>query len=162
MVDDPAPSAGSGEVAVKISQVTRGAISEPRWLRWLLLCIGLGFLLFFLALPLLAVFVEAFASGWSTYQSALSDSETLSAISLTVFVAVALLPFNLLFGIAAAWYIARFDFRGKSLLITLIDLPFAVSPVVVGLAFLLIFGAQGVFGPWLSSHEIKVVSLRAN
>ncbi len=138
-------------------RATRRATSEPRWLRILLLSIGLGFLLFFLALPLLAVFVEALASGWSTYLAALNDGETLSAISLTVLVAVIVLPFNLLFGIAAAWSIARFEFRGKSLLITLIDLPFAVSPVVVGLAFLLVFGAQGIFGPWLSAHQIKVV-----
>ncbi len=138
-------------------RATRRATSEPRWLRILLLSIGLGFLLFFLALPLLAVFVEALASGWSTYLAALNDGETLSAITLTVLVAVIVLPFNLLFGIAAAWSIARFEFRGKSLLITLIDLPFAVSPVVVGLAFLLVFGAQGIFGPWLSAHQIKVV-----
>ena len=131
--------------------------AEPRWLRALLLVVGLGFLFFFLVLPLLAVFVEAFAAGWTAYAGALNDLETRSAIGLTLLVAFFVLPFNVVFGVAAAWAIAKFDFRGKSLLITLIDLPFAVSPVVVGLVFLLIFGAQGLFGPWLAAHDIKVV-----
>ena len=137
--------------------IVRRANAEPRWLRLVLTAIGLGFLFFFLALPLVAVFSEAFAGGWSAYHVALSHPEALSAIGLTVFIAVVVLPFNVAFGVAAAWAIAKFDFRGKSLLITLIDLPFAVSPVVVGLVFLLIFGAQGVFGPWLSAHDIKIV-----
>lgn len=133
------------------------ANTEPRWLRWTLTGIGLVFLFLFLALPLLAVFFEAFSGGWSAYLMALKDPEALSAIGLTVFVALFVLPFNIVVGVAAAWAIAKFDFRGKSLLITLIDLPFAVSPVVVGLVFLLIFGAQGLFGSWLSAHDIKVV-----
>ena len=133
------------------------ANAEPRWVRMLLLSLGLGFLFFFLALPLLAVFVEALAAGWAAYADALNDPETRSAIGLTLCIALFVLPGNLLFGIASAWAIAKFDFRGKSLLITLIDLPFAVSPVVVGLVFLLIFGAQGLFGPWLAAHDIKVV-----
>ncbi len=137
--------------------IVRKAAAEPRWLRLTLTSIGLGFLFFFLALPLVAVFSEAFAGGWSAYREALSHPEALSAIGLTVFIAVVVLPFNVAFGVAAAWAIAKFDFRGKSLLITLIDLPFAVSPVVVGLVFLLIFGAQGVFGPWLAEHDIKIV-----
>ena len=137
--------------------VLRRANTEPRWLRVLLLCVGLGFLFFFLALPLLAVFVEALSAGWSAYIEALDDPETRSAIALTLLVALTVLPFNVTFGVAAAWAIAKFDFRGKSLLITLIDLPFAVSPVVVGLVFLLIFGAQGLFGPSLAAHDIKVV-----
>ncbi|HNB67894.1 sulfate ABC transporter permease subunit CysW [Accumulibacter sp.] len=135
----------------------RRANSEPGWLRYLLLTLALGFLFFFLALPLLAVFVEALAAGWPAYRDALFDPEARSAIGLTLLVALCVLPGNILFGIAAAWAIAKFDFRGKSLLITLIDLPFAVSPVVVGLVFLLIFGAQGIFGPWLAAHEIKIV-----
>ena len=135
----------------------RLANSEPRWLRWLLTGVGLAFLFFFLALPLVAVFVEAFSGGWSAYLQALKDPEALSAIGLTVFIAVFVLPFNVVAGVAAAWAITRFEFRGKSLLITLIDLPFAVSPVVVGIVFLLIFGAQGLFGPWLSAHDIKIV-----
>ena len=137
--------------------IVRKAAAEPRWLRLTLTSIGLGFLFFFLALPLVAVFSEAFAGGWNAYREALSHPEALSAIGLTVFIAVVVLPFNVAFGVAAAWAIAKFDFRGKSLLITLIDLPFAVSPVVVGLVFLLIFGAQGVFGPWLAEHDIKIV-----
>ena len=136
---------------------SRMANAEPRWLRWTLTATGLAFLFFFLALPLVAVFVEAFSGGFSAYITALQDPEALSAIGLTVFIAVFVLPFNVAIGIAAAWAIAKFDFRGKSLLITLIDLPFAVSPVVVGLVFLLIFGAQGLFGSWLAAHDIKIV-----
>ena len=135
----------------------RRANTEPRWLRWTLTGLGLAFLFFFLALPLFAVFYEAFNNGWSTYIEALKDPEALYAVGLTLFIAVFVLPFNIAFGVAAAWAIAKFDFRGKSLLITLIDLPFAVSPVVVGLVFLLIFGAQGLFGPWLLAHDIKIV-----
>ncbi|WP_263770663.1 sulfate ABC transporter permease subunit CysW [Propionivibrio soli] len=138
-------------------QTTRLATAEPRWLRAVLMVVGLGFLFFFLALPLVAVFVEAFQGGMSAYVEALRHPETLSAIGLTVFIAVFVLPFNIAVGVAAAWAIAKFDFRGKSLLITLIDLPFAVSPVVVGLVFLLIFGAQGLFGPWLAAHDVKIV-----
>ncbi len=133
------------------------ATQEPAWVRTVLLTIGLGFLFFFLGLPLVAVFVEALAQGWELYAAALKEPETLSAIWLTVLIAVAVLPFNIAFGVAAAWAIAKFDFRGKSLLITLIDLPFAVSPVVAGLIFILLFGAQGTFGPWLSAHEIKII-----
>ncbi|MBL0168416.1 MAG: sulfate ABC transporter permease subunit CysW [Propionivibrio sp.] len=135
----------------------RMANAEPRWLRWTLTGIGLAFLFLFLALPLLAVFYEALAGGWSAYLQALKEPETLHAVGLTLFIAVFVLPFNVIVGVAAAWAIAKFDFRGKSLLITLIDLPFSVSPVVVGLVFLLIFGAQGIFGPWLSAHDIKIV-----
>ena len=135
----------------------RMANAEPRWLRWTLTGIGLAFLFLFLALPLLAVFYEALAGGWSAYLQALKEPETLHAVGLTLFIALFVLPFNVMVGVAAAWAIAKFDFRGKSLLITLIDLPFAVSPVVVGLVFLLIFGAQGIFGPWLSAHDIKIV-----
>jgi sulfate transport system permease protein len=136
---------------------SRRANAEPRWVRWTLLSIGLGFLFFFLALPLIAVFVEAFAAGVPAYLNALQDPEARSAIWLTLFVALFVLPFNVVFGVAAAWSIAKFEFRGKALLITLIDLPFAVSPVVAGLVFILIFGAQGVFGPWFAAHDIKVV-----
>lgn len=135
----------------------RMANAEPRWLRWTLTGIGLAFLFLFLALPLLAVFYEALAGGWLAYLQALKESETLHAVGLTLFIALFVLPFNIIVGVAAAWAIAKFEFRGKSLLITLIDLPFSVSPVVVGLVFLLIFGAQGIFGPWLSAHDIKIV-----
>jgi sulfate transport system permease protein len=133
------------------------ATQEPAWVRYTLLTLGLGFLFFFLCLPLLAVFVEALAQGWPLYVAALQEPETLSAVWLTIVIAVAVLPFNIAFGVAAAWAIAKFEFKGKSLLITLIDLPFAVSPVVAGLIFILIFGAQGTFGPWLSEHDIKII-----
>jgi len=133
------------------------ATQEPGWVRGLLLAVGLGFLFFFLALPLVAVFVEALAQGWPAYVEALQDPETRSAIWLTVLIALAVLPFNILFGVAAAWAIAKFEFKGKSLLITLIDLPFAVSPVVAGLIFILLFGAQGTFGPWLAANDVKII-----
>ena len=133
------------------------ATQEPAWVRYGLLTIGLGFLFFFLGLPLVAVFVEALAQGLPVYLKALKEPETRSAIWLTIVIALAVLPFNILFGVAAAWAIAKFDFRGKSLLITLIDLPFAVSPVVAGLIFILMFGSQGYFGEWLAAKEIKII-----
>jgi sulfate/thiosulfate transport system permease protein len=133
------------------------AAQEPRWVRYTLLTVGLGFLFFFLGLPLIAVFVEALAQGIPLYVEALKEPETRSAIWLTVAIALAVLPFNVVFGVAAAWAIAKFDFKGKSLLITLIDLPFAVSPVVAGLVFILLFGAQGTFGAWLGEHDLKII-----
>jgi sulfate transport system permease protein len=133
------------------------ATQEPRWVRYALLTIGLGFLFFFLGLPLVAVFVEALAQGVPLYIEALKEPETRSAIWLTVAIALAVLPFNIAFGVAAAWAIAKFEFKGKSLLITLIDLPFAVSPVVAGLVFILLFGAQGTFGAWLAEHDLKII-----
>lgn len=133
------------------------ATQEPRWVRYTLLTVGLGFLFFFLGLPLVAVFVEALAQGVPIYLEALKEPETRSAIGLTIAIALAVLPFNIVFGIAAAWAIAKFEFKGKSVLITLIDLPFAVSPVVAGLVFILLFGAQGTFGAWLAEHDIKII-----
>ena len=138
------------------NKLTR-ATQEPAWVRITLLTVGLGFLFFFLGLPLVAVFVEALAQGLPIYLEALKEPETRSAIWLTIVIALAVLPFNILFGVAAAWAIAKFDFRGKSLLITLIDLPFAVSPVVAGLIFILMFGSQGYFGEWLAAKEIKII-----
>ena len=135
----------------------RRATAEPAWVRRLLLAVALGFLLLFLGLPLVAVFVEAFTSGLQAYLAALDDPDARSAMMLTLTVAVIALPFTVLFGIAAAWAIAKFDFRGKSLLITLIDLPFAVSPVVAGLLFILLFGANGHFGSWLAAHDVKII-----
>jgi sulfate transport system permease protein len=133
------------------------ATQEPVWVRYTLMAIGLGFLFFFLGLPLIAVFVEALAQGVPVYIEALKEPETRSAIGLTIGIALAVLPFNIVFGVAAAWAIAKFEFKGKSLLITLIDLPFAVSPVVAGLIFILLFGSQGTFGNWLSEHDIKII-----
>ncbi|MCP5268342.1 MAG: sulfate ABC transporter permease subunit CysW [Zoogloeaceae bacterium] len=133
------------------------ANAEPRWVRLLLTGIALGFLGLFLGLPLIAVFIEALAAGVPAYLAALADSEARHAIMLTLLIALIVLPFNILFGVAAAWAIARFEFRGKSLLVTLIDLPFAVSPVVAGMLFILLFGARGLFGPWLSDHDFRII-----
>jgi sulfate transport system permease protein len=135
----------------------RPAVADPLWVRVALTGAALLFLLLFLAVPLAAVFAQAFENGWRAYLAALSTPDTTSAVLLTVTVAVLAVPMNTVFGVAAAWAIARFHFRGKRLLITLIDLPFAVSPVVSGLVFVLLFGAQGLFGPWLIDHGYKVV-----
>ncbi|MFT4172114.1 MAG: sulfate ABC transporter permease subunit CysW [Rhodocyclaceae bacterium] len=131
--------------------------TESRLVRWSLITVALLFLLLFLGLPLATVFQEAFRQGAAMFWQALHEPETLAAIRLTVVIALIVLPFNIVFGVAAAWAIAKFDFRGKSLLTTLIDLPFAVSPVVAGLLFILIFGANGWLGPWLSAHNIKII-----
>jgi sulfate transport system permease protein len=130
---------------------------EPAWIRRLLIGIALLFLGLFLLVPLATVFVEAFRGGVAVYLRALVEPDALAAIRLTLLVAVAVVPLNLAFGLAAAWAIAKFEFPGKSLLITLIDLPFSVSPVVSGLIFVLLFGLQGALGPWLASHDIKII-----
>lgn len=130
---------------------------EPAWVRYALIAVALLFLTLFLFVPLVAVFAEALKHGWSTYKDAVLDPDALSAIKLTFIAAVIAVPLNLVFGVAAAWAIAKFDFRGKSLLITLIDLPFSVSPVIAGLIYVLLFGAQGWFGPWLMDHDIKIL-----
>jgi sulfate transport system permease protein len=130
---------------------------RPRLGRLLLIALTLAFLGVFLVLPLLAVFVQAFAKGVSAYLGAISDPMAWAAIKLTLWVAATAVPLNLVFGIAAAWAIAKFEFRGKNTLITLIDLPFAVSPVIAGLIFILIFGANGWFGGYLRAHHIRVV-----
>ncbi|MFT3736238.1 MAG: sulfate ABC transporter permease subunit CysW [Rhodocyclaceae bacterium] len=131
--------------------------SESRAVRWSLIATAVAFMFLFLGLPLATVFVEAFRHGVGAYFEALKDPGTLHAMWLTVGIALFVLPLNIAFGIAASWAIARFDFRGKSLLVTLIDLPFAVSPVVAGLLFILIFGSRGWFGPWLQAHDIKII-----
>lgn len=123
----------------------------------LLTAIALGFLGLFLVLPLVVVFSEALSKGLSTYVTALSDPAAFAAIRLTLLVAAIAVPLNVVFGIAASWSISKFEFRGKSLLITLIDLPFSVSPVISGLVFVLLFGMQGWFGPWLSDHGVKIL-----
>ena len=130
---------------------------RPRWGRALLIALALMFLSVFLVLPLLVVFVQAFAKGIGAYIGAISNPMAWAAIKLTLCVAVASVPLNLVFGIAAAWAIAKFEFRGRNILITLIDLPFAVSPVIAGLIFILIFGAHGWFGAYLRAHHIRVV-----
>ena len=133
------------------------AIADPPWVRALLIGVALVFLGLFLALPLVTVFVQAFSKGVGTYVHAISDPIAVSAMKLTLLVAAVSVPINAIFGIAAAWAIAKFEFRGNSLLITAIDLPFAVSPVVSGLIFVLLFGAQGLLGPWLTLHGVKII-----
>ena len=132
-------------------------LSEPRWVRWTLTTVALVFLGLFLALPLATVFFEAFRKGAGVYLASLVDPDALAAIRLTLLVAFIAVPLNLVFGVAAAWAIAKFSFRGKQFLITLIDLPFSVSPVVAGLIYVLMFGAQGWFGPWLQANDWKIV-----
>lgn len=133
------------------------ATSEPIWIRWLLITIALLFLCLFLIVPLAAVFTEALRKGFDTYITALVDPDALSSIKLTFIAAVIAVPLNLVFGVAAAWAIAKFEFKGKSILITLIDLPFAVSPVIAGLIYVLIFGMQGWLGSTLIDHDLKVI-----
>jgi sulfate transport system permease protein len=133
------------------------AIAEPFWVRALLIGVALAFLTLFLFVPLIAVFTEALKKGWDAYAVSIMEPDALSAIKLTLLVAVIAVPLNLIFGVAAAWAIAKFEFRGKSILLTLIDLPFSVSPVIAGLIYVLIFGAQGWFGPWLAEHDIKIL-----
>ena len=133
------------------------ATREPTWVKGSLITIALAFFGLFLLLPLVTVFAEAFRKGWQVYFAALVEPDALSAMGLTLLVAAIAVPLNLAFGIAAAWAIAKFDFRGKQLLTTLIDLPFSVSPVIAGLIFVLLFGAQGWFGPWLIEHDVKII-----
>lgn len=137
--------------------VAKGFVTEPPWVRHLLILVALGFLTLFLLLPLAAVFAESFAQGWEVYLAALREPDTLSAVGLTLITAAICVPLNLFFGVVAAWAIAKFSFRGKSLLVTLIDLPFSVSPVVSGLIYVLIFGLQGWLGPWLQDHGIRII-----
>ena len=133
------------------------ATMEPFWVRALLIGIALAFLTLFLFVPLAAVFSEALRKGFSAYLAAIAEPDAWSAIKLTLLTASIAVPLNLVFGVAAAWTIAKFEFRGKSLLLTLIDLPFSVSPVISGLIYVLLFGAQGWFGPWLREHDIKIL-----
>jgi len=135
----------------------RRAVSEPGLVKWGLLAIALIYLALFLVLPLASVYAQALADGFGHFFSAIQDPDTLSAIRLTLLVAEIAVPLNVVFGLAAAWTVAKFDFRGKSVLITLIDLPFSVSPVVSGLIYVLMFGAQGWLGPWLQAHDIQII-----
>ncbi|HEY4542913.1 MAG TPA: sulfate ABC transporter permease subunit CysW, partial [Noviherbaspirillum sp.] len=133
------------------------ATVEPPWVRALLIAVALIFLTLFLFVPLAAVFAEALRKGWDAYLAAIVEPDALSAIRLTLLTAAIAVPLNLVFGVAAAWAIAKFQFRGKNLLLTLIDLPFSVSPVISGLIYVLLFGAQGWFGEWLREHDIKIL-----
>ncbi len=133
------------------------ALQDPDWLRWSLVTIAVCFIGLFICLPLGLVIVKAFSKGLEAYWTALSDPDTLAALRLTLLTALVTVPLNTIFGLAAAWAVTRFDFKGKSLLTTLIDLPFSVSPVISGLIFVLLFGAEGWFGSWLIEHDIKII-----
>ncbi|MBL8348737.1 MAG: sulfate ABC transporter permease subunit CysW [Burkholderiaceae bacterium] len=135
----------------------RAATAEPPWVRWSLVGVALAFLTFFLFIPLALVFAEAFKKGLDVYLAAITEPDALHAIRLTLLAALIAVPMNLVFGLAAAWCIAKFEFRGKNLLLTLIDLPFSVSPVISGLIYVLVFGLQGWFGEWLRDHDLKVI-----
>ena len=154
VLDTPAPA----PVAQRRGELPSVSnVLEPAWVRIVLLGIALAFLTLFLFVPLVAVFAEAFKKGWQAYLAAITDPDAVSAIKLTLIAAFISVPLNLVFGVAAAWAIAKFEFRGKSILLTLIDLPFSVSPVISGLIYVLMFGAQGWFGPWLQAHDIKIL-----
>lgn len=146
----------SGPSSQSARRVTAGTTESP-WVRYTLITVALLFVVLFLVLPLAAVFTEALRKGFGAYIAALQEPDAWSAIKLTLIAAVIAVPLNLVFGVAAAWAIAKYEFRGKSVLTTLVDLPFSVSPVVAGLIYVLIFGAQGWFGPWLLAHDIKII-----
>lgn len=142
-----------GESPVKLRQAT----AEPLWLKVLLTSVALTFLTLFLLLPLVIVFGEAFAKGWHVYVASITEPAAMHAIQLTLIAAAIAVPCNVIFGLGASWAIAKFQFRGKQLLITLIDLPIAVSPVIAGLCFMLLFGARGWWGEWLNDHDLAVM-----
>jgi sulfate transport system permease protein len=133
------------------------ATREAAWIKWTVLGLSLVFFATFILMPLLAVFFEALRLGWEPYLQAIIEPDALAALRLTVTVALVAVPLNVVFGVAAAWLIAKFDFRGKQLLVTLIDLPFSVSPVIVGLMYVLIFGANGWLGEWLQANDLRVI-----
>ncbi|MEM9995883.1 sulfate ABC transporter permease subunit CysW [Acinetobacter sp. X9] len=145
----------SNALALKLQ--SRDATREPTWVRYTLITIALIFFLSCLMLPLILVFVEAFKQGLEVYIQALIDPDTLSAVKLTLLTAAIAVPINVIFGVAAAWAVSKFQFKGKAILTTIIDMPFSVSPVIAGLMIVLIFGAQGWFGGWLMDHDIKIL-----
>jgi sulfate transport system permease protein len=153
-----APSIAAGcDVSIGRRLRKRGPRQEGRWGRFLLIATALAFLAAFLLLPLLVVFAQALSKGAGVYLSAVSDPMAWAAIKLTLMVAAIAVPMNLVFGVVSAWAITKFQFRGKSTLVTLIDLPFAVSPVIAGLTYILLFGAHGWFGAYLQEHDIRIV-----
>lgn len=147
------PTAGAAPVFVR----TPAATLEPKSVRGLLIGIALVFLTLFLFIPLVAVFYEGLKKGWEVYVDAIIEPDAWSAIKLTLITAAIAVPLNVVFGVAAAWTIAKFEFRGKNILLTLIDLPFSVSPVIAGLIYVLLFGLQGYLGPWLREYDIKIL-----
>ena len=148
IASQPAPRIGIRPVA---------ATGEPFWVRWTLIGLSVAFLALFLIVPVAAIFAEALRKGFAMYLASFSEPDALSAIKLTLLAAGISVPANLVFGLAASWALAKFQFRGRNVLITLIDLPFAISPVISGLIYILLFGMQGWLGPWLSEHDIKIV-----
>ena len=144
-----------------VTSEPRSAFSDPRaepaWLRWSLCALAFSFLALFLVVPVVAVFAQALSKGWSVYLEAIRDPIAFAAVKLTLLVAAIVVPLNCAFGLAAAWAITRFEFRGKRLLVTFVDLPFSVSPVVAGMLFVLLFGAQGLFGQFLAANGIKIL-----
>lgn len=150
-----------GHSATTIKTIPRAAhqsaTSEARWIRWTLISIAMLFLALFLLLPLIIVFTEAFAKGMGVYIAAITDPDAAAAIKLTLIAAGIAVPLNVIFGLAASWAIAKFEFKGKQIALTLIDLPFAVSPVVAGLIYMLLFGAQGLFGQTLMDHDVRIM-----
>jgi sulfate transport system permease protein len=131
--------------------------TEARWVRWVLISLAVGLTIFFIVLPLAAVFIQAFDKGWAVWQAAVTEENARKAIFLSLMVTGIAVPLNVVFGLAAAWAITRFQFKGRNLLLTLIDIPFGVSPVVSGLIFVLVFGAQGWLGPWLADRDIQII-----
>ncbi|HEY3597871.1 MAG TPA: sulfate ABC transporter permease subunit CysW [Paraburkholderia sp.] len=156
MSDDSAALSATPRLAANTARRI-DPITEPRAVRWILTGIALLFLALFLVVPLVAVFYQALSKGVAFYFESLADPDAVSAIKLTLLTAAIAVPLNLVFGLAASWCIAKFEFRGKALLTTLIDLPFSVSPVISGLIYVLLFGAQGWFGPWLQAHDVQIV-----
>jgi sulfate transport system permease protein len=151
------PSTASSVKPFKKVKPNLGAVSEPRWFQWILIAVAVVFLFLLLFIPLLTVFYTALEKGLHAYFHSFADPDTLFSIRLTLLIAAISVPLNLTFGVAAAWAIAKFEFPGKQLLTSLIDLPFAVSPVVSGLVYVLLFGKQGWLGPWLDAHDIKII-----
>lgn len=135
----------------------QAALQEPRFVRYTLTFIALAFLLLFIVLPLVSIFITAFQKGADVYFESITHPDALSAIKLTLTVVAIAVPLNAIFGIMAAWALTKFSFRGKNILLTIVDLPFAVSPVIAGLVFVLLFGAQGLFGEWLFANDIKII-----
>ncbi|SEA60473.1 sulfate ABC transporter permease subunit CysW [Alkalimonas amylolytica] len=138
-------------------QDTPRATAEPRWVKWTLVGIALTFLTLFLILPLAVVLYGAFEAGMQVWWQAVTEPDALAAIRLTLFVLLIVVPLNAVFGVAIAWAIAKFEFRGKTILISIIDMPFAISPVVVGLIFVILLGSQGWFGPFLAEHDVRII-----
>lgn len=143
--------------ATRTIRRAKAGTTEAPWVKWTLIGVAMVFLLLFLVLPLAAVFTEALRKGLDAYLAGLKEPDAWSAIKLTLLTAVIAVPLNLVFGVAAAWCIAKYEFKSKAFLTTLIDLPFSISPVVAGLMYVLVFGAHGWFGPWLAEHDIKII-----